>query len=855
MAGYTGRRKLEDLDLTRQELDQIGDALKKEEFRKLLVDYVQEVNDPENKKLFQKEITQLEKERGYDVTFINPEPGYVIKTSVDDEKKAFINVCQSDKVQRPSSVTGVRDGTFGRKWSLPYTQAPPREDLDTAGKRCVVFDVVFHPEALEMASWNVQFRNMLNETALEGVESNYNVKLDRNNLKFPKMKYKGLASATVIRKKSEYFKPDDDFEDVLSKMNYPYNEAESSNVPKNTKERPQKNSETAANKSPYTAPKYVIKHRNVVDYQEFLNDKNAKLNATLPKEIIVEIDLPLLSSTTEAVLDVTEKSLSLVSEKPAKYKLFISLPYIVDEDAGNAKFDKTKRKLQITLPLKNRQVAPFSDFGREDSGVESDIGFRSPGSSSGEDDNVDSELRKESFYSDISHKVIHKIEEVNGVDEKGDSSNKSFVSVLDNEVFRTNPSAINFLDNDKHYSFPPFTCNVVDNTIIFTLHVKNVDPNSVNHCLIGDSCGIHIKFTSIGSGFFPIQHAFCTKFPNSSSIDEESVNIETWDNNVIVQIQLKSCDINLLDYSAGVNEDTLVKHDFPEPTVIAKKLDELKIECNESSEPSELNIEVTKCTKDETIVEISPVGKIIENVQDEKGSESSEDNTAQEPPGHKKSSRHPMFRTLSESSGDEMSFSPSKKGILKRVSRSLSESSADDYTWSSSLDMIMQSGSDSCIPEEEGRGVKKTVRFNEIVHQQTYRSNSSIFGQRKKNQRKTRNKKRAQERRASESENSEGEIEKDNDKEVKIEKNEEGEGDDDVNGDDDSPEINDVEEVIEVELKLQDEKTKTTNKKNRFGQVQSKGKKKIHKPVVTPVTKNENPKVDLKNELIFDLDM
>lgn len=62
-----------------------------------------------------------------------------------------------------------------------------------------------------------------------------------------------------------------------------------------------------------------------------------------------------------------------------------------------------------------------------------------------------------------------------------------------------------------------------------------------------------------------------------------------------------------------------------------------------------------------------------------------------------------------------------------RVIRSLSESSMDDYVWSSSLDMVTQSGSESRIPEEvteedeEEREVKKTVRFNEVVSQKTYR--------------------------------------------------------------------------------------------------------------------------------------
>jgi hypothetical protein len=48
----------------------------------------------------------------------------------------------------------------------------------------------------------------------------------------------------------------------------------------------------------------------------------------------------------------------------------------------------------------------------------------------------------------------------------------------------------------------------------------------------------------------------------------------------------------------------------------------------------------------------------------------------------------------------------------------------DDYAWPSSLDMVTQSGSEPCIPEEsteEERESKKTVRFNEVVSQKTYR--------------------------------------------------------------------------------------------------------------------------------------
>lgn len=69
-----------DFKLTEDELKRLSEAMKKEEFRKLLVDYAQEISDPANRELYEREIRALEAERGMDVTFIHPEPGYCIKT-------------------------------------------------------------------------------------------------------------------------------------------------------------------------------------------------------------------------------------------------------------------------------------------------------------------------------------------------------------------------------------------------------------------------------------------------------------------------------------------------------------------------------------------------------------------------------------------------------------------------------------------------------------------------------------------------------------------------------------------------------------------------------------------------------
>lgn len=63
----------------------------------------------------------------------------------------------------------------------------------------------------------------------------------------------------------------------------------------------------------------------------------------------VTINLKWVESIKKAKLDINE--FSLVLEYPELYYLDLNLKYKVDSDAGNAKFDKVKQTLTITLPI------------------------------------------------------------------------------------------------------------------------------------------------------------------------------------------------------------------------------------------------------------------------------------------------------------------------------------------------------------------------------------------------------------------------------------------------------------------------------------------------------------------------
>lgn len=362
-------------DITTEELDRFTKAFKSEKFRNLFIEYCKEISDPRNRLIYEEEIKQFEAERGVDVTFIKPEPGFVIKTIANGNQKIFINVAKCDKIEKPSSQCGVdaKTGDKGLNWRLPYVQSKPKHDFDKNKVICAVFDVIFHPDTLHLAN-NPAFKKLLIETAYDAVRTAFDLTLDKKNLKLPKLSYKGTPQSVVIGKKlKKQSNNNNDYQKDHVAQKYDVNV---SKTKKNT---------TIAD---YETPKYEIVHRRHVEMHEFTDEIDAKLNLTIPKELVIKIHLPLLNSSKDVVLDVNTKSVHLHCDTPAKYKLSASLPFEVDKEMGKAQFDNQTKILAITLPVMSRKQLGIFDLCREDSGVESDQHSPKEDSSLGLDDDV-----------------------------------------------------------------------------------------------------------------------------------------------------------------------------------------------------------------------------------------------------------------------------------------------------------------------------------------------------------------------------------------------------------------------------------------------------------------------------------
>uniref|UniRef100_A0A2K6PBF3 Protein kintoun n=1 Tax=Rhinopithecus roxellana TaxID=61622 RepID=A0A2K6PBF3_RHIRO len=354
MAKAEASSSLEDLDLSGEEVQQLTSAFQDPEFRRMFSQYAEELTDPENRRRYEAEITALERERGVEVRFVHPQPGHVLRTSLDGTRRCFVNVCSNTLVGAPSSRPGSDDdrgAAPGSHWSLPYSLAPGREYAGRSSSRYMVYDVVFHPDALALARRHEGFRQMLDATALEAVEKQFGVKLDRRNAKTLKAKYKGTPEAAVLRTPLPGVipaRPEGEPKGPLPDFPYPYHYPATAGNSATPGPRAPCPPEAALQPAP-TEPRYSVVQRHHVDLQDYRCSRDSA-PSPVPHELVVTIELPLLRSAEQAALEVTGKLLCLDSRKP-DYRLRLSLPYPVDDGRGKAQFNKARRQLVVTLPV------------------------------------------------------------------------------------------------------------------------------------------------------------------------------------------------------------------------------------------------------------------------------------------------------------------------------------------------------------------------------------------------------------------------------------------------------------------------------------------------------------------------
>ncbi|KAM4723467.1 protein kintoun [Anableps anableps] len=353
--------KLKELNLSSEEMGRFTKAFKDGKFREMFCDYVQEISEPENRRKYEEEIRQWEQERGNNVEFITPTPFRVIKTSGAGKQKCFINICANDKIHKPEVKSAMsEDGRRGQCWTLPHSLHPGRTEKDPKGNTFMIYDVIFHPDTLHMASKNKAFMDMVNDAAIDGVQRAFKVNLDKNNVREMKTKYKGTPQTCVIRRPIPGYNAQN-LTPALPCLEVPQPQKEHEESPLLRSSRDvQQQFQSQKNQEP-EKPNYTVKYRSKVDLQDFRCSRDS-VQSPRPKEILITVDLPLLRSVRDTSLEVKEKSLLLESKQPA-YRLHLPLAYPVDEDQGEAKFNKHTGQLTVTLPVRPPREALHQSVG------------------------------------------------------------------------------------------------------------------------------------------------------------------------------------------------------------------------------------------------------------------------------------------------------------------------------------------------------------------------------------------------------------------------------------------------------------------------------------------------------------
>lgn len=520
---------------------EIRKAMKKPEFCKLLAEYVQEISDPENKKRNEEELVALEKQRGVDMKYVHPKPGFVMKSFLlpESTRKIFINVCHNEHIA-PASSSPAK-GKKGENWSIPYTISPPREDVDKAKNKCTLVDAIFNTKTFQKGQESVPFKRVLVDTVFDGLESQLKLKVDREKVIYLRMPYKGVPDPAVIRTKTEADSKQQEEIPSVGGMKIPF--------PPMKEEQP--HTAQKGTRLP-TEPKYTVLHRGEFTMQDFTNDRESTL-IKRPKELVVDIELPGVECAGSVELDIFEKRVVLKSEKP-KLKLDLALHYPVDEEKGKARFDKTKKVLTITLPVLPPPPAPKAPPQSP---------LVTPLEADGTDNGCSqAESLSSTATASIATKEAEKTSSI--LEQDGVEQDK----VEDSQTDVDSPCAPLEQDTDStsaiervqekcsakgKWMCPPFSYRQEDAVVVFCLHTAHVKENSMVQCF--DEHYVQLTYTTHNGE----KYSFYVSFPGGCDLDVDDCSVDISQDNVVLLLKKdlpeSSTDIVLLweGFAVGLN--------------------------------------------------------------------------------------------------------------------------------------------------------------------------------------------------------------------------------------------------------------------------------------------------------------
>ena len=308
------------------------------------------------------------------VKLVKPFEGFCLKTKKiykNLSQKVYVNMCSYDGIQKP--FLHQENKTY---WNVPFLLNKSRNDQDDKGDHVLVFDVVFHSEAIIKANSEMRFKKLVCDSAINGINDNVlkekNEKVSSDYKILTKFNYKGKEVSYInihsldksefankmlpaenyktevqkeidtLKNKTEEIKEEDEEEKQFDRIDV---------------EKPNEFLENASKviqKKEISQPKYTLKYYDEIELHNYFYDPNNQGVKPYTK-LSIDILTPLMESLDkQAFLDINSRL--LVFKYKDIYELNLNLPTEIDVDKCRAKFDKSRKLLNITCSILYRKI-------------------------------------------------------------------------------------------------------------------------------------------------------------------------------------------------------------------------------------------------------------------------------------------------------------------------------------------------------------------------------------------------------------------------------------------------------------------------------------------------------------------
>mmetsp|Transcript_51343 Transcript_51343/g.94885 ORF Transcript_51343/g.94885 Transcript_51343/m.94885 type:complete len:792 (+) Transcript_51343:75-2450(+) len=361
--------------VTQEEVSKLTKAMKDQQFRDHMDEYVKEISDPAHRKEYLDYLDQIEAkgEMPDGQRLLRCEPGLCVKTTIlfknGQSQKCFINIVHSPQLEDFSTIPDKG----GQRIHVPHVLSPPRPDQDNKKGTCLTCDLAVSTRTFLQAAQNSQILKLLVDTAADGLGSHFlkgfeEVKKDYKvmqrmrskggppmpmSVKAERLKDGGKPSKASKKSTQDAVTPGELRKmraDAKERMKQEQAEDEEEDEEEPAKSVSKKAEEVVSNR--IRVPKHSLVHSGTVDltdYMEASSRPSLLPSITVPKLLKLTVELPTVKQVADITLEVTPNN--IVIEVPNKFYLDMPLSYEVDDGRGKAKFDKTKQVLTLELPV------------------------------------------------------------------------------------------------------------------------------------------------------------------------------------------------------------------------------------------------------------------------------------------------------------------------------------------------------------------------------------------------------------------------------------------------------------------------------------------------------------------------